>query len=145
MNVPGAPGAPGVDGGRVAVHEIDTARVLCRLADLGEGGTREFRVGGGEWPLRGFVVRVPGGVRAYVNRCAHMDYPLNYTQHEFLTHDGSMIVCFVHGALFEKDNGYCVAGPCSGQSLAPLPVHIEAGYVLLDDAVDVEALAQRYA
>jgi nitrite reductase/ring-hydroxylating ferredoxin subunit len=124
--------------------EIDLARVLCRVAEL-EGGCREFRLGGGDWPLRGFVVQVSDGVRAYVNRCAHLTYPLNYMPHQFLSHDASMIQCYVHGALFEKTTGYCVAGPCSGLSLISLPVRIEAGYVLLSKEVDPDKLAQRYA
>jgi nitrite reductase/ring-hydroxylating ferredoxin subunit len=125
--------------------EIDLARVMCRLADLPAQGCREFRLGSGDWPLRGLVLRVAGEVRAYVNRCAHLQYPLNYTPNGFLTRDGSMIVCSVHGALFEKLTGYCVAGPCYGRSLIGLPVRIESGYVLLADEADADELAARYA
>lgn len=124
---------------------IDVTRALCRLDDLPANGCKEFRLGSGDWPLRGFVVRVKDGVRAYVNRCAHLSYPLNYTRDEFLTPDKSMIVCFVHGALFEKDTGYCVVGPCSGLSLASLPVRIESGWVMLSEEVDPDELAARYA
>src|SRR5208283_3522310 len=74
-------------GPRSMSAEIDLERILCRLEDLSQDGCREFRLGEGDWPLRGFVVRVPDGVRAYVNRCAHLDNPLNYLPHEFLTHD----------------------------------------------------------
>jgi nitrite reductase/ring-hydroxylating ferredoxin subunit len=124
--------------------EIDLARVLCRVADL-EGGCREFRLGGGDWPLRGFVVPLADGVRAYVNRCAHLNYPLNYMAHQFLSYDGSMIQCHVHGAIFEKSTGYCVAGPCTGLSLIALPVRVESGYVLLAEEADPDELAERYA
>jgi nitrite reductase/ring-hydroxylating ferredoxin subunit len=125
--------------------EIDLERVLCRLDDLPRDGCREFRLGEGDWPLRGFVVRVADGVRAYVNRCAHLAYPLNYLPHEFQTPDRSMILCYVHGAIFEKATGLCVAGPCSGLSLYALPVRIESGYVLLGDEADVRELAERFA
>jgi len=128
----------------MSAPQSDPERVLCRVADLA-GGSRGFRLGKGDWPLRGFVVQVDDGVRAYVNRCAHLSYPLNYLQHQFLSHDGSMIQCYVHGALFEKSTGYCVAGPCSGLSLIALPVRIESGYVLLADEVDPAELASRYA
>ena len=127
------------------VPEFDLARVVCRLADVPADGSREFRLGSGDWPLRGFLVRVAGGVRAYVNRCAHLNYPLNYTPHAFLSADGSMIQCSVHGALFEKQTGYCVSGPCYGRSLIGLPVRVESGYVLLADEVDAADLAARYA
>jgi len=124
-------------------QEIDIERVLCRVSDLA-GGSREFRLGRGDWPLRGFVVQVSDGVRAYVNRCAHLNYPLNYMPHQFLSYDRSMIQCYVHGAIFEKTTGYCVAGPCSGLSLIPLPVRVESGYVLLADEADPDELAARY-
>jgi nitrite reductase/ring-hydroxylating ferredoxin subunit len=124
---------------------IDTERVLCRLEGLPDNGCREFKLGGGDWPLRGFVVRVGDGVRAYVNRCAHLDYPLNYLPHEFLSHDRRMIQCYVHGALFEKATGLCVAGPCAGLSLFALPVRIVGDYVLLGDDADIAVLAERFA
>ena len=126
-------------------RQIDLGRVLCRLADLPADGCREFRLGGGDWPLRGFVLRVGAELRAYVNRCAHLQYPLNYRPNEFLSPDARMIVCCVHGALFEKLTGYCVAGPCTGQSLTSLPLRIELGYVLLGDEADPDELAARYA
>jgi len=127
------------------VAEIDLTRVLCRLADLEATGCREFRLGSGDWPMRGFVVRAGEQVRAYVNRCAHLSYPLNYLQDRFLTHDDSMILCYVHGAIFEKSSGYCVAGPCSGLSLAPVPINVIGDCVLLADEVDAEEFAARYA
>ena len=42
-------------------EEIDLTRVLCTLEDLAATGSRAFRLGGGDWPLKGFVVRVAGG------------------------------------------------------------------------------------
>ena len=125
--------------------EVDLGRLLCRLQDLRATGCREFRLGAGDWPLRGFVVQSTRGVRAYINRCAHLAYPLNYLPHRFLSHDGAAIVCFVHGALFTRDEGLCIAGPCSGQSLAPIPIKQIDDCVLLADEVDEEEWAIRYA
>ena len=124
--------------------ELDLSRVLCALTELKETGCRGFRIGGGEWPMKGFVVQVADGVRAYVNRCPHVAYPLNYLPDRFLTHDDSMIQCYVHGAIFEKDTGYCIAGPCSGMKLVAVPVRVADGYVLLADEADPEDLAKRY-
>lgn len=123
----------------------ESPRLLCRLEDLAATGCREFRLGPGEWPLRGFVLNTPRGVRAYVNRCPHLDYPLNYLPDEFLTYNRKHIQCTMHGAVFEKDSGLCVGGPCLGRSLHALPVCIEAGCVLLADTEDIEALAARFA
>lgn len=123
----------------------DPARLLCRLDRLPPGGCCEFRIGAGDWPLRGFVVRVPDGVRAYLNRCAHLHYPLNDLPDEFLTYDRRFIQCRMHGACFEKDTGLCISGPCLGRSLVALPVCVDGQDVWLADEADIAALAERYA
>jgi nitrite reductase/ring-hydroxylating ferredoxin subunit len=118
--------------------------VLCRLDELTATGCREFRLGTGDWPLRGFVVRSSDGVHAYVNRCAHLKLPLNYLPDQFLSHDGSALLCYVHGALFRKHDGYCIAGPCSGLSLARVPISVSDGQVMLAAEVDAEEFAARF-
>jgi nitrite reductase/ring-hydroxylating ferredoxin subunit len=122
-------------------QEIDLARVLCSLAELDETGSRGFAVGEGDWPLRGFLVKTATGVAAYVNYCPHAGHPLNFRPHKFLTSDRNLILCSSHGALFARDNGLCIAGPCGGQSLTAVPVEVRSGYVLLADGVDLDRLA----
>lgn len=121
--------------------EIDTTRVLCSLAELETTGARGFTVGEGDWPLRGFVVKTGGGVAAYVNYCPHAGHPLDLRPNRFLTPDRTMILCSSHGALFARDNGLCIAGPCTGQSLIGIPVEVIGEYVMLGADVDVERLA----
>jgi nitrite reductase/ring-hydroxylating ferredoxin subunit len=120
--------------------ELDVERVVCRLSEL-ESGARAFTIGHGDWPLRGFVVRVGDAVLGYVNRCPHAGHPLDLRPQHFLTADGALILCSSHGALFEKASGYCVAGPCAGRSLTPVPLQVQWGLVLLAEGVDVAALA----
>jgi len=110
---------------------VDVERVICALTEIPDGGSRAFTVGSGDWPLRGFLVRVREEVRAYVNRCPHAGHPLNLRPHEFLSPDGTLILCHSHGALFEKLTGHCVAGPCAGNVLEPLGIEVADGYVLL--------------
>ena len=124
---------------------LDVERVVCRLTELGARGARAFTIGAGDWPLRGFVVRSGDAVRGYVNRCPHAGHPLNLLPERFLTADGALILCSSHGALFEKGNGFCVAGPCAGRSLTPIALEIRDGFVLVADSVDVNALAQAAA
>ena len=121
---------------------LDLERVVCALAELESAGARAFTIGSGDWPLRGFVVRVGGAVHAYVNRCPHAGHPLNLLPQRFLTADGTLILCSSHGALFEKGTGYCVAGPCAGQGLTPIPIEIVGNYVLLAEGVDASSLGQ---
>jgi len=122
---------------------LDVERVICRLTDLEDPGARSFTIGTGDWPLRGFVVRVGAAVCGYVNRCPHAGHPLNLGPNRFLTPRGEAILCASHGALFDKLTGFCIAGPCAGQSLQSVTVKIEAGFVLLGDDVDVQAYGDR--
>jgi nitrite reductase/ring-hydroxylating ferredoxin subunit len=124
------------------VHQIDVERVVCRLDELADPGARGFTIGTGDWPLRGFVVRVHEAVRGYVNHCPHAGHPLDLMPHRFLTHDGALILCGSHGALFDKLTGYCIAGPCVGRQLRSIPLEVEAGFVMLAEDVDVAALGR---
>jgi len=128
-----------------AHRHIDVERVVCRLCELTDPGARGFTIGGGNWPLRGFIVRVGDEVRGYVNHCPHAGHPLDLIPQRFLTHDGALILCASHGALFDKLSGYCVAGPCIGRSLRAIALRLEAGFVLLADEVDVTALVRATA
>ena len=42
-----------------------------RLEDLDDPGCREFVIGDGDWPFRGFVVRKGDSIHAYQNACVH--------------------------------------------------------------------------
>lgn len=111
--------------------EIDVTRVLCALEEIAEGGARGFTVGEGGWPLHGVLVRVRGAVYAYRNHCPHAGHPLNLRPHQFLTADAALLLCSSHGAMFDKETGFCLAGPCLGKSLTPIGVKVERGYVIL--------------
>jgi nitrite reductase/ring-hydroxylating ferredoxin subunit len=121
---------------------LDVERVVCRESELEAHGVRAFTIGAGDWPLRGFVVRVGAHLRAYVNRCPHAGHPLNLLPDRFLTPDGALLLCSSHGALFEKLTGFCVAGPCAGRSLTPVALEVRSGFVMLADGVDIAALSE---
>ena len=129
----------------VSVTVFDVERVVCRESELELHGVHGFTIGAGDWPLRGLVVRAGAQLRGYVNRCPHAGHPLNLLPDRFLTPDGTLLLCSSHGALFEKGNGYCVAGPCAGRSLTPIALEVRDGFVLVADSVDVNALAQAAA
>jgi nitrite reductase/ring-hydroxylating ferredoxin subunit len=120
------------------VQFTDLARVICTLHELGDPGAKAFTMGSGDWPLRGFVVRRGELVRAYVNHCPHAGFPLNWRPDGFLAPETPLILCAMHGALFEIETGLCVSGPCEGLRLRPLPVHVSHGYVTLDECVPLE-------
>ncbi len=120
------------------MEEIDLARVICPLHEIVDPGAKGFTLGGGDWPLKGFVARRGDCVRAYVNFCPHAGFPLDGSPDGFLAPGAPLILCSMHGALFEMETGYCVAGPCAGRKLRSLPVRVTRGYVVLGEDVPLE-------
>ena len=77
--------------GTDSTREVDLERVICALTEIDNPGSRAFKIGRGDWPLQGFLVRRGAEVHAYVNRCPHAGHPLNLRPHEFLTPDRSLL------------------------------------------------------
>ena len=100
-----------------------------RVDELDDPGCREFEIGEGDWPFRGFVVRQGDGVYAYQNFCAHVGHPLNWSPNAFLTKDKTAIICASHGATYHIDSGDCFAGPGSGGSLRKVDAAIRDGII----------------
>ena len=101
---------------------------VCALDDLGDPGAFGFTLpDGGE----AFVVLRGGELRAYRNRCPHMGNRLDWAPHRFLNRAGDLILCAVHGAVFEPETGRCVGGPCPGRSLDALGVEVTAGQIVV--------------
>jgi nitrite reductase/ring-hydroxylating ferredoxin subunit len=103
--------------------------VVGPLDEIDNPGCREFSIGDGDWPFKGFVVRQGNEVVAYQNFCKHAGHPLNWKPDHFLTKDNSNIICSSHGAIYKIDSGECVAGPCVGMSLNAVECWIEDGSV----------------
>ena len=103
----------------------------CGVDELPPGRTAIFRLTCGERSVAGFAVNHEGRAYAYVNSCPHVGTPLDLWPNEFLAEDGRTIVCSTHGALFEPDSGFCIAGPCAGDHLAPLPVRVEGDQIVV--------------
>ena len=43
----------------------------------------------------------------------------------FFTPDRKFLICQTHGATYDPATGYCVGGPCQGDSLRRLPVEVD--------------------
>ncbi|NOX70165.1 MAG: Rieske 2Fe-2S domain-containing protein [Gammaproteobacteria bacterium] len=99
------------------------------LQDLEDPGCREFSIGDGDWPFKGFVVRQGRNVYAYQNFCVHVGHPLNWAPDSFLTKDRRQIICASHGAVYEIESGLCVAGPCRGKELRRVECEIRDGII----------------
>ena len=102
---------------------------LCPLAEVPDGEGREFTFGVEPFPFRIFLVRRESEVWGYVNSCPHNRTPLNFHPDKFVTYDKTHILCSTHFALFEYDDGFCIAGPCAGQALESVPVELQEGMI----------------
>ena len=98
---------------------------LCALDDIPEDGAKGFELDTASL----FAVRRDGQVYLYRNRCPHRGVELNWLEDQFLDMDGQLIQCAMHGALFLIESGECVAGPCLGQALEPVPFAVVDGRI----------------
>ena len=84
-----------------------------------------FQIEGLDGPRAIFVVRKGQSVRGYVNACPHQGTPLDWRPQGFMSEDGRHIQCTTHGALFEIENGRCIAGPCAGDGLTAVALTVD--------------------
>ena len=104
----------------------DGGRVLCRLDDIPDGGSRGFAAPPGG--LTGlFAVRQGDEVRVFLNACPHLGLPLDTMPGSFRDAPDGPVACGVHGALFDPLNGTCFTGPCAGDALEAVPVELRDG------------------
>lgn len=124
MNAPGV--NPGVNSG------VTTGRPLCRIDEIEDGEAKGFVLGEGVDQISILVARDGEAVFGYLNVCPHTGSPLDWNEDEFMSEDGAHLMCHTHGALFQIDDGDCIAGPCAGDRLTPVPLEIDGeGRVLL--------------
>ena len=68
---------------------------------------------------------------AYLNKCPHTGVNLNWQPNQCYDFSEQHLVCSLHGALFQPEDGKCIYGPCLGQSLTPIILEIEAGSIFV--------------
>lgn len=106
---------------------------LCRLEDIPDGEGRGFTIDTGSGKEEIFVVRRGQQAHGYVNSCPHNGTPLDWVENQFMTPDKQLIMCATHGAQFRIEDGFCIDGPCGGDSLQTLSIRLEDGLVVVDN------------
>ncbi|HTT07214.1 MAG TPA: Rieske (2Fe-2S) protein [Gammaproteobacteria bacterium] len=101
-----------------------TGMTPCRLEDIPDRSGRGFIVERDHALLSIFIVRNGSAVYAYHNVCPHKGLNLDWQKDQFMDPGGEYIHCSNHDALFRIEDGYCIAGPCRGARLRPLPVMV---------------------
>ena len=105
---------------------------IVAVADIPAGGLG-FTYTSGPFTEGGILVLANTGVRGWRNRCSHLAVPLDHDDPgRFTTSDHRHLVCGKHGALYRPEDGECVAGPCPGARLRPLPIVVKGGNAYLD-------------
>ncbi len=93
---------------------------LCKQSELPSNSTKSFSIETKGEQLELLLLAQQDKLYAYKNNCPHLGIPLNWQPDKFLSLEETHIQCSTHGALFTLEEGYCIAGPCSGQSLLNL-------------------------
>lgn len=118
----------------VAARESTTQRVeLCHISELRESRAQGFDpFSEGQASL--FVVKKDTSLYAYRDRCPHYGTtPLPWKKNEYLDKAGDVIVCAAHGARFDITTGICISGPCLGESLSAIALHVRRDGQLVAD------------
>lgn len=79
-----------------------------------------------------FAVKKDAELFIYLNRCPHLGTPLEWEEDRFLDADGALIQCSTHGALFQIEDGHCLAGPCKGKYLQAVKFNLVNGQAMID-------------
>jgi nitrite reductase/ring-hydroxylating ferredoxin subunit len=107
------------------------AAPLIALARIDDGGFAEVEatIDGDAESL--ILHRQGDAVHAWFNICPHAGRRLDWAPGQFLKSKDGTLVCAVHGASFELEQGACVAGPCRGESLRAVALVVRDGEVWL--------------
>jgi len=108
------------------------SKLLCRLSEIPDGGSKGFEIGDGPQAFEIFIARKGERIYAYENSCPHTGGPLDWTPDRFIDKETGHILCATHGALFRLETGQCLAGPCIGDWLRALRVSIDGENIVLE-------------
>jgi len=105
----------------------DKTYSLCPREAIPENSARGFTVETSDGRRQVLLIRRGNRFHGYVNRCPHTGVNLDWMPDRFLDRSGTYLQCATHGALFRIHDGFCVHGPCAGQSLQPVTVEEQNG------------------
>ena len=123
------------------MHNLNEGILVCRLSELADiqAISRELTVGERKFSV--IVCRDNNAVRVFLNSCPHTGVRLEWRENDFMDGSGKYLMCSMHGALFQPNDGVCVEGPCVGDSLVALATMVDNDclYVLDADAAPQSA------
>ncbi|WP_455379775.1 Rieske (2Fe-2S) protein [Acidihalobacter prosperus] len=105
---------------------------VITLQDLPEPGSTTVEITVRDRKHSIILVRHAAQIYGYLNQCPHRGTPLDWMPGNVLDKDRRYIICATHGALFRIHDGHCIAGPCLGEGLIPIPLKVDGGTVYID-------------
>lgn len=114
---------------------------ICQINDVAEGEARGFTLSGIEQTssdtpqaveTRLIVLKLKSRFHVYKNSCPHTGVNLNWMPDQFFDVQKQFLQCAMHGALFRPEDGFCVRGPCAGQSLQAYESEVMDGSLYLN-------------
>ncbi len=78
------------------------------------------------------VMHKDDNIFVYENRCPHTGINREWQPNQFFDAGGRSLQCATHGALFRPEDGYCLHGPCTGDSLEPVSFRVVDSEILIE-------------
>ena len=115
---------------------------VAKLSNIEEGSATNIVIELADGYRHLILTRKADEVNVFLNSCPHTGVRLDWKVGVFLTVDKAHLQCSTHGALFELDSGFCVAGPCINQCLVKLQtkVYDQAIYVNAHESIPATAV-----
>ena len=115
---------------------------VAKLSDIEEGSATNAVIELADGHRHLILTRKADEVNVFLNSCPHTGVRLDWKVGVFLTVDKAHLQCSTHGALFELDSGFCVAGPCINKCLVKLQtkVYDQAIYVNAHESIPATAV-----
>jgi len=104
---------------------------VCACADVADGASRVVPFGAPPQAFELIVVRSGADVFGYVNECKHMQVALNLLDDYAVETNDHHMLCQHHYATYRFNDGYCVAGPCEGESLTAVPLAVRGDRIVI--------------
>lgn len=102
---------------------------LAKIEEIKEGKWYEFNLQTDSQLISLMLKLSDGKYVAYKNSCPHQGRRMNYSIGKFLLTEEGNLVCPAHGAEFLPETGFCVNGPCKGESLEPIHIQLNEDLV----------------
>lgn len=108
----------------------DEGSIIATVTEVQASGCKNIIFQDGDSQLQVLLYASETEIFGYINSCPHARVPLNLFGDKFMDFSGEFLMCATHGARFEPDTGYCVAGPCKGDYLRPVLIKQSGDHII---------------